>query len=162
MKFKKFILAVMALAVLATGSSPAQVTPTINKSCIASSPIVCLATTTNLAAPLLVTNNFTPGKHLGLGVVYWGMDATNTGTIGFGLNNMFGGTNGPLKTTTTPIMLTSRANGTTIVRDWLPIPDYTAGPCDGFVLGTITNATVNIAPTATGSVLVTNAWLEYR
>ncbi len=138
----------------------AQVTATVNTRAFVG-PVECLATSTNLAASQLITNIFTPNKHIGIGVHLVGGASTNTGTVGLKFAVMYGGTNGPLKTTTTPIVATFTANGTTAVKDWYALPDYTLGPADGLCLVTITNAAVNVGLT-TSSVIVSNAWIEYR
>ena len=159
---KLFIISLAALGLCASAlNAPAQVTATINKSALGT-PIECLTVTTNLPGPLLTTNIFTPGKHLGVGVILYGGNATNTGTTALQFNAMFGGTNGLVKTTTKPFTIPFTANGTTVVKDWYVIPDYTLGPCDGLVLGTITNATVNYSSVSGGAVIVSNVWLEYR
>ena len=127
-----------------------------------SGPVTLITTTSNLAASQTFTNSIRRG-HLGLGVVYNGGDATNTGVVGFRCRVVFGGTN---QTTTTPFTLTSTANGTTAVRDWMVVPDYTLGPGDQIILSTVTNAAVNIGGAgvggATNSITVSNAWFEWR
>lgn len=163
MKFNKWFLSILMVAAVLfalPAAVQAQTTATTIKPALAST-VICRTATTNLAAAVLVTNLFTPAKHLGVGVVLVGGDATNNGVVGLQFNAVFAGTNN-LKTTTKPITITTTANGTTVVRDWIPVPDYTAGPCPGLVLGTITNAAVNIGTGPTNSIIVSNAWLEYR
>lgn len=137
----------------------AQVTATYTSNML-TSPIVCQAATTNLAAGLYNTNRIWQGKHLGIAATFWGGASSNNGTIGFQFAVLTRGANGVM-TTTKPFTFTSTANGTTPVNDWFVLPSYTVGPADAIALVGITNAAVNVNATyPAGSITVSNLWLE--
>lgn len=139
-------------------SSEAQLTGTYSSNML-TGPVVCQTTVSNLAVGLYNTNRIWQGRHLGIGMSFVGGSATNTGTVGFQFGVQFKGPNGFI-TTTKPFTVTSMANGMTPVADWAVLPNYTIGPADSLVLLGITNAAVNVNPAASGSVVVSNVWLQ--
>jgi hypothetical protein len=139
-------------------SSRAQVTATYSSNCL-TAPITLLTTSSNLISSQYYTNRLWQGRHLGIGMSFTGGSATNTGGIGFKFAIIGNGVNA-LKSTTTPFIVTSTANGATQVIDWAVLPNYTVGPADALVLVGITNAAVNVNPAAAGSVTVSNVWIQ--
>ncbi|HEY5041307.1 MAG TPA: hypothetical protein VIK53_04835, partial [Verrucomicrobiae bacterium] len=152
MKFNTFIMGLAAsLSLLASSAIPAfaqagtagQVyTGTASYNALAGTPINCQLVTTNLPGANLVTNIVHQGAILGVGVGYCGGASTNTGTVGFQFDLIYG-TNS-MTTTSHPFTATSKANGTTAVVDWFVFPNTTLGPLTKVVLDTITNAAVNV------------------
>lgn len=145
------------LLILSAFAVRAQLTPTYYTNCLAATPFLCNNTSTNLPAAVCVTNNIWQGRHIGIGMSFVGGASTNTGTVGFQFA-VRSRANG-VTTTTKPFTITSTANGTTPVTDWAVIPNYNLGPADALVLVAITNATVNVSPSA-GSITVSNVWLQ--
>jgi hypothetical protein len=164
MKLNKFKLKISAFlcvlcALCVEIPAQAQLTPTFYTNCLATGalPIQCQTVTTNLLPTQYTTNNIWQGRHIGIGVSFVGGASTNTGTVGFQFA-VRSRANGVI-TTTRPFTITSTANGTTPVTDWAVIPNYNLGPADALVLVAITNATVNVSPSA-GSITVSNVWLQ--
>ncbi|HEV2693424.1 MAG TPA: hypothetical protein VG347_11060 [Verrucomicrobiae bacterium] len=135
----------------------AQLTPTYYTNCLAIPAIQCQNTVTNLQLGQYNTNNIWQGRHIGIGLSFVGGASTNTGTIGFQFA-VRSKANGVI-TTTRPFTVTSTANGTIPVVDWAVIPNYNLGPADALVLLAITNATVNVPPSA-GGITVSNVWIQ--
>lgn len=158
---KKIILAAFAALVIPAAAN-AQLTAANYPVAIANSAVInCQTATTNLPASLLVTNTIPNGKTLGIGLVFSGQSSTNTGVIGFQFQAVYGGTGNILSTTKT-FTVTSTANGTTPVNDWVVVPNSTFGPVNGLVLTSITNAAVNVNGSYTdGGVLVSNVYVQY-
>ena len=154
-KILSFLLILSALSVPLSGQ--AQLTPTYYTNCLAVTPFQCQTVTTNLMTTQYNTNNIWQGRHIGIGMSFVGGASTNTGTVGFQFA-VRSRANGVI-TTTKPFTITSTANGTTPVTDWAVIPNYNLGPADALVLVAITNATVNVSPSA-GSIIVSNVWLQ--
>jgi hypothetical protein len=46
------------------------------------------------------------------------------------------------------------------VNDWAVLPNYTVGPADAILLLGITNAPANVNPVPSGSVTVSNVWIQ--
>jgi len=160
-KYKIIVRSFAALSVLCASalSSRAQVTATYSSNML-TAPIVCQASSTNLAVGLYNTNRIWQSKNLGISMSFAGGSASNNGTIAFQFAVLTHGVNGQM-TTTHPFTLISTANGTTPVVDWGVIPNYTVGPADAIALVGITNAAVNVNATyPSGSVTVSNLWLE--
>ena len=153
------MLVIAILGILAALALPAQaqVYPRSVKSAL-TAPVTCLTATTNLPVSLLVTNTIPQGRHLGIGINLVGGDATNTGLVALQWKVKFAGANN-LVTTTKPFITTFTATGTTAVRDWAVLPDYTLGPGDALILSGITNAAVNVGGAAS-SVTISNVWLQ--
>lgn len=160
MKTKYIITILIAFVLSLALPVSAQVYPTDVKPALAGL-VNCQTTTTNLAASLLVTNDVPQGQNLGIGVQFFGGNASNTATVGLQWRAQFAGTN-KLLTTTTTFTTTHTGNGTTIVRDWAVIAPTTIGPADKLVLVGITNAVVNVNGSSTaGGIQVSNVWLQY-
>jgi hypothetical protein len=166
MKFTKqcfslaqLILVVAILCLLAAMAIPAraQVTATTSVNCI-SNPIVIQTVTSNLTSSQYAVQTVRQGRNLGIGMQYYGANATNTGTVGFQFGLKYG-TN-TLLTTTKPITLTSAANGTTTVIDWGVIPAYTIGPADSIVLLGVTNNT--FTGSGVGNITISNVFLQWQ
>ena len=155
MKISAFLCALCVLCFEI--AARAQLTSTYYTNCLAVTPLQCNHTTTNLQPSQYNTNNIWQGRHIGIGVNFVGGASTNTGTVGFQFA-VRSRANGVV-TTTRPFTITSTANGTTPVTDWAVIPNYNLGPADALVLVAITNATVNVSPSA-GSITVSNVWLQ--
>lgn len=157
---KIYLASLCGLGVLCASalSSKAQLTDTYNSNML-TAPIVCQTTVSNLVVGQFNTNRIWQGRHLGIGMSFVGGSATNTGIVGFQFGVQFKGANGFI-TTTKPFTVISTANGTTPVADWAVLPNYTVGPADSLVLLGITNATVNVNPSAAGSITVSNVWLQ--
>jgi hypothetical protein len=152
------ILAALGLGVLAFNAG-AQTTATYSSNMV-TIPIICQHATTNLAAGIAYTNRVWQGRNIGIGMSFWGGNASNNGTIGFQFGVVAQGANAQ-KTTTRPFTITSTVNGTTPVIDWAVIPATTLGPADSLILLGITNAAVNVnVGAAASSVLVSNLWLQ--
>lgn len=144
---------------LLPSAAHAQTASTYSTNCLAAAPFQCETVTTNLLATQYNTNNIWQGRHVGIGLSFCGNASTNTGTVGFQFAVKIHGVNGTV-TTTHPFTITSTANGITPVADWAVIPDYNLGPADALVLIGITNATVNVPPSA-GGITVSNVWIQF-
>lgn len=163
MKFNKWTLGLAAIgaAVLLTASPvSAQVYPANVKSAL-TNLVNCQTVTTNLSGSQLITNDVPQNVNVGVGVQFFGGNASNTATVGLQWRVLFGGTN-RLQTTTTTFTTTHTGNGTTIVRDWAVIPPTTIGPADKLVLVGITNAVVNVnGSSAAGGIQVSNVTIQF-
>ena len=150
---KLFISAAFALALALPAS--AQVTATRIQSAITNN-IACIFTTTNLANSQLITNAVKLQRHLAVGVVFNGV-ATNTGQLGIPFYAIYNNTN---KSSLPVFTATFTATGSNVVNGYYVVPDYTLGPVDGLVAGAVTNAAANVAAAQSGSIVVSNIWIQ--